>query len=354
MERPSATESSPLTVRPMRATQDDLEAFRRCLEANGLPRTREQVRWQFVENPIGSVLVDFAVDPRPEGETIAAIYAVVPVTARIDSQECVAAQSLDTLTDARYRGRGLFVTLAKATYARLAKEGVAFVYGFPNANSVHGFFQRLEWRSLDPLPWRIRPLRPGYLLRRLRIPSRVAARFDGARLPSAARSPAARLQHPRGPRVRCELRCALGALRGRDARRPAARCRVSALAPAPAGRTLSRLGARRRPGPPGLRRHEPGELRTSDCRLRDGVDLRTRGQGGRRRAAGARAARAGAGRRGSRSRLQLPPTHRITRRSGDWASFRCPGECAPRRSTSACVPSPPRRATRSSTGRAGI
>ena len=171
-----------LSVRAMRPTPDDLEAFRRCLEANGLPRTPEQVRWQFVENPVGTLLVDLAVDPGPEGETIAGIYAVVPFTVRIDSRDHVAAQSLDTLTDARYRGRGLFVTLAKSTYARLAKDGHAFVYGFPNENSAHGFFQRLEWRSLDPLPWRIRPLRLGYLLRRLRVPDGLTAMFEGARL----------------------------------------------------------------------------------------------------------------------------------------------------------------------------
>ena len=183
MERSRAPESPPLATRAMQRTPEDLEAFRRCLEANGLPRSPEQVRWQFVEPPVGSLLVDFAVDPRPEGETIAAIYAVVPFAAQIDASDCVVAQSLDTLTDERYRGRGLFVTLAKATYARLAKEGVAFVYGFPNENSVHGFFQRLEWRSLDPLPWRVRPLRLGYLLRRLRVPSAVAALFGDARLP---------------------------------------------------------------------------------------------------------------------------------------------------------------------------
>jgi GNAT superfamily N-acetyltransferase len=176
-------DSPPLPVRAMRSTPEDLEAFRRCMEENGLPRTAEHVRWQFVESPVGRLLVDLAVDPRPEGETIAAIYAVVPFRARVDSKECVAVQSLDTLTDARYRGRGLFVKLAKATYSRLAESGVGFVYGFPNENSVHGFFERLEWRSLDPLPWRIRPLRVGYLLRRLRVPDGAASRFDRARLP---------------------------------------------------------------------------------------------------------------------------------------------------------------------------
>jgi len=186
----------------MRATPDDLEAFRRCLEANDLQRSPEQVRWQFVESPLGSVLVDFAIDPRPQGETIAAIYAVVPFAAQIDSQESVAAQSLDTLTDARYRGRGLFVTLAKAMYARLAKEGVAFVYGFPNENSAHGFFQRLEWHSLDPLPWCFRPLRPSYLLRRLGIPDRFAALLDGVRLPQ--------------PRVRLPEGCSIREVRDFD------------------------------------------------------------------------------------------------------------------------------------------
>ena len=196
MERLSAPDGSTFRLRAMRATDGDLEAFQRCFEANQMPRAADLVRWQFAEPPVGSVYVDFAVDDRADGETVAAIYAVVPFAASLGGRDCVAAQSLDTLTDARYRGRGLFVALAKRTYARLAEAGVAFVFGFPNENSMHGFFERLEWQSLDPVPMLFRPLRVGYVLSRLGLPARVAALAGEARLPLP------RVRLPRGCKIR--------------------------------------------------------------------------------------------------------------------------------------------------------
>jgi hypothetical protein len=77
------------------------------------------------------------------------------------------AQSLDTLTDARYRGRGLFVSLATSLYARLATTDVGLVYGFPNDSSAHGFFNKLKWNRLDPLPMLVRPLRSRYFAARV-------------------------------------------------------------------------------------------------------------------------------------------------------------------------------------------
>ena len=148
-----------------------------------MPRSSDQVRWQFADNPVGRVLVDFAVERAQDHETLAAIYAVVPYAAKIGDETALAVQSLDTLTDSRYRGRGLFVTLAKNLYERLARDGVAFVYGFPNENSAHGFFQRLEWQSLDPLPWCFRPLRASYLLRRLRFPEAIASACERIPVP---------------------------------------------------------------------------------------------------------------------------------------------------------------------------
>ncbi len=165
----------------MRETRDELQRFKACFDANGLPKHLDELEWRFLANPAGPLLVDFAIDAEGPDETVAAIYATMPVRAKLEREPCLAVQSLDTLTDSDYRGRGLFRKLADAAYEQLRARGVAFVYGFPNENSAHAFFERLGWSSLDPMPYLFRPLRLGYLLEKTRLPRRVWAPV--ARLP---------------------------------------------------------------------------------------------------------------------------------------------------------------------------
>jgi GNAT superfamily N-acetyltransferase len=162
---PAASVDS-LVFRPMQPTEDDLRLFLKCFNDNGLPRSIDLLRWQYLEPPAGKLYVDVAM--MPAGDGFAAIYATFPVAMRAAGRRADGVQSLNTLTDEAFRGKGLFSRMAKAVYARCRDEGVALVYGFPNGNSAHGFFNRLEWKSLDPMPFMIRPLRTGYVLRRLR------------------------------------------------------------------------------------------------------------------------------------------------------------------------------------------
>jgi GNAT superfamily N-acetyltransferase len=152
--------------RPMELSEVDLERFRICFERNGSPRTAARVRWQYADNPTGKVFVDFAVDPARPSE-IAGIYAVQPAMMRIGDHVRLGVQSVDTLVDEAYRGQGLFVKMARDVYARCEQAGAGLVYGFPNGNSAHGFFERLEWKPLDPVPFLVRPLRTRYVSDRL-------------------------------------------------------------------------------------------------------------------------------------------------------------------------------------------
>jgi hypothetical protein len=152
------TSRTPLEYRAMAQTQQDLDLYAECFARNGPPRDRRLLRWMHLENPTGRALVELAITPEPP-TTVAGIYAVMPVWARLGTRRVLACQSLDTLTDEAFRGQGLFVRMAKAAYARAEQSEVAFVYGFPNGNSAHGFFTRLEWTSMDPIPFLVRPLR---------------------------------------------------------------------------------------------------------------------------------------------------------------------------------------------------
>jgi hypothetical protein len=168
-----------LLVRPMASSEDDLHSFRRCFQTNGSPRTDAGLAWQFYDPPVGRIYVDLAAIPDGSGE-LAGIYASFPVWMKVGDERVVAIQSIDTLTDVRFRGKGLFIRMAEALYRRCSADDVALVYGFPNGNSAHGFFTKLGWSVLDPVPYRFRPLRASYLARRLRLPSwlvRIAERI---------------------------------------------------------------------------------------------------------------------------------------------------------------------------------
>jgi len=154
-----------MIVRPLKKSDDDLELFRQCFERNGTSRTSAALDWQYRENPTRELFVNVAYDE--PSERFAAIYASLPFFARIDGQKRLALQSLDTLTDRDFRGKGLFVQLARQTFDVAGAGGAAFIYGFPNRNSAPGFFGKLGWSSLDPVPFLVRPLRTRYMLARV-------------------------------------------------------------------------------------------------------------------------------------------------------------------------------------------
>lgn len=164
-----------LRTHPLEATETDLARLGGLFAENDDPKEPRALRWRYLENPTGQVFVDLAVDD--DAGRVAGAYCVSPARFRVGGQKVLGVQSIDTLTDASYRGRGLFQRLAKSSYARCAERGAALVYGFPNGSSAFGFFERLGWSRLDPVPFLIRPLRAEYVARRLQAPAWLADRI---------------------------------------------------------------------------------------------------------------------------------------------------------------------------------
>jgi hypothetical protein len=77
---------------------------------------------------------------------IAAYYGVFPIIGKRGGTKILIAQSGATMTHPNHQKKGLFVTLAKMTFEAAQKEGVKFIYGFPNENSLPGFEKKLNWR----------------------------------------------------------------------------------------------------------------------------------------------------------------------------------------------------------------
>lgn len=147
--------------------KETIELFKDCFDKNGSLKTKDKISWQFLNNPVNKQFVDIAIDS--ENEKVAAIYAIFPVQFQIGGKDYIGSQSLDTITDVDYRGKGLFINLAKDVYEKASEDNVKLVYGFPNGNSIHGFAKKLDWKVLDPVPFLIKPLYTGYFSKKIKL-----------------------------------------------------------------------------------------------------------------------------------------------------------------------------------------
>lgn len=144
---------------------ETINLFKDCFYANGSPKNTENIRWQFFENTESNSFVNIAFD-EVKNKT-AAIYALSGIKFKIDDNIHLGTQSMDTITDIDYRGKGLFIKLAKSVYEKSKIAGTSLVYGFPNGNSIYGFKKKLEWEVLDPVPFLIKPLKSSYFTNRI-------------------------------------------------------------------------------------------------------------------------------------------------------------------------------------------
>lgn len=141
-----------------------LDHYKKCFDTNDSPKDLRLLDWQFFKNG-NKNFVDIEYDQ--ENQKTAAIYATFGVKFKINEEEHLACQSLDTITDIDYRGKGLFIKLAKDVYQKAKDDGAALVYGFPNGNSIHGFKTKLGWEVLDPVPFLIKPLKTSYFTNKI-------------------------------------------------------------------------------------------------------------------------------------------------------------------------------------------
>jgi hypothetical protein len=83
-----------------------------------------------------------------EENQVGAFYGGFPCQMKVDDEIKLVLQSGDTITHSNHRKKGLFIRLAEETYNFAESENFEYVFGFPNKNSEHGFFQKLGWENL--------------------------------------------------------------------------------------------------------------------------------------------------------------------------------------------------------------
>jgi hypothetical protein len=166
--------------------ETDLARLKACFDDNDSPRSLEQLRWQYASGLHSSppLAVLGTTDPNDPRARLSGVYATLQNEFICSGRRVIGTQSLDTLTSKEFRGKGMFGEFAKAVYERAAAREVGFVYGFPNGNSAPGFFGKLGWARLDPVPFLIRPLNAGYVLSKLPGVRKIAQYLPAIRLPA--------------------------------------------------------------------------------------------------------------------------------------------------------------------------
>jgi len=131
-----------------------IERYILSFKRNGSPKTRERLEWMHLGNPLRESVI--ALEEDRSHDHYAALYTAMPVIMQSgeDSLRCL--QSVDTLTDRDYRGKGLFIKLASQLYDEASRQGYSYVYGFPNESSGPGFFNKLGWTSYGLVPHKMR------------------------------------------------------------------------------------------------------------------------------------------------------------------------------------------------------
>lgn len=88
-----------------------------------------------------------------EGDSVIAHYAVVPRRYRDGGNSLLFGLSLNTAVSEAARGKGAFTRLAEEAYRKAAAEhDIRAIIGVANANSSHGFLNKLAFRHVCPLP----------------------------------------------------------------------------------------------------------------------------------------------------------------------------------------------------------
>jgi GNAT superfamily N-acetyltransferase len=140
----------------------------RAYADSGMERARAGARalsWAFGSNPAA-----FAV-ARTDG-AIVGVSAYIQSRMKFGAANGIGLQAVDSFVSPQMRGRGVFSALAQS-YDRHAEQTKAdLVWGFPNDNAAPAWFGKLGWHRHGQVPFLVKPLRAGYVLRKLGL------RFD--------------------------------------------------------------------------------------------------------------------------------------------------------------------------------
>ena len=135
-----------------RDEDDVVRLLGRSLGKDADERYRALFRWKHFANPAGPSLAWVAeVDGR-----LAGYRAFLRWRFRGPDGPVESVRAVDTATSPEHRGMGVFRRLTEHGLARLAPEGVSFIFNTPNDQSRPGYL-KMGWAAVGRAPVRVRP-----------------------------------------------------------------------------------------------------------------------------------------------------------------------------------------------------
>ncbi len=127
----------------------DAAAVVRCAEeVFGAAWTSGFIAWKYFQNPAGRIYGRCAeLDGQPVG-----FYGHIPLRVMLRGEILPAAQAVDAMVAPGARRRGVFVRLARETFAEMDRAGVRLAYVFPSPAAQAAFTDRLGWTPAGAVP----------------------------------------------------------------------------------------------------------------------------------------------------------------------------------------------------------
>jgi hypothetical protein len=122
-------------------------------------------RWQYQDNPAGIAMAALAM----EGERVLGQFGALPIRLRIDGRDGLAAVALNVATEPAHRRQGMFAALGKRSDLLMDQANVSAAFAMPNESSFPGFVTHLGYTHAGDIPFLVRPVNVGRLVR-ARVP----------------------------------------------------------------------------------------------------------------------------------------------------------------------------------------
>ena len=130
------------------------------------PRSLESFEREFARPELGGSYHCLLFDDKDD---VVGSYTSIPVRYLVGDEEHIFGLSVDTMIRRGVRGKGHLKRMAEDTYARLAEDGIPFVFGFPNENIYLIRKKILSWTDIGNLSYYLLPLGFGRDRRLLRL-----------------------------------------------------------------------------------------------------------------------------------------------------------------------------------------
>ncbi len=142
-----------------------IKAIQKLFNQNLNGRKLDHLNWQYNQVPNGSISLFIQ---REDGIIVGTLSVIISQLDHFGSQMKLA-HAIDAVVDEKFRKKGLFMDLLNAMDKQMLKENISMIYGFPSKNSAHAFFNKWEFKKLNPTPFMIKLIGFNYILKKLKI-----------------------------------------------------------------------------------------------------------------------------------------------------------------------------------------